>query len=60
MKNFVDVHADVSCDTNYVPSAIELVESEFPGSAIIPRKSSVSSTGICFLNEKWKRVKWNY
>ncbi|CAL1673177.1 unnamed protein product [Lasius platythorax] len=27
MKNFVDVHADVSCDTNYVPSAIELVES---------------------------------
>ncbi|XP_011263634.1 organic solute transporter alpha-like protein [Camponotus floridanus] len=26
-KNFVNVHTDVSCDTNYVPSAIELVES---------------------------------
>ncbi|XP_070160083.1 organic solute transporter alpha-like protein [Polyergus mexicanus] len=26
-ENFVDVHADVSCDTNYVPSAIELIES---------------------------------
>ncbi|XP_050462052.1 organic solute transporter alpha-like protein [Cataglyphis hispanica] len=26
-KNFADVHADVSCDINYVPSAIELIES---------------------------------
>ncbi|XP_029675832.1 organic solute transporter alpha-like protein 3 isoform X2 [Formica exsecta] len=26
-ENFADVHADVSCDTNYVPSAIELIES---------------------------------
>ncbi|XP_072750340.1 organic solute transporter alpha-like protein [Anoplolepis gracilipes] len=26
-KNFADVHADVSCDTDYVPSAIEVVES---------------------------------
>jgi len=29
MAKFADVQADVSCDPNYVPSAIELVESEF-------------------------------
>jgi len=28
MAKFADIEADVSCDPNYVPSAIELVESE--------------------------------
>lgn len=31
-KDFASVHMDVNCDMNYVPSAIEIVESEFPGS----------------------------
>jgi hypothetical protein len=28
MAKSVDIEADVSCDPNYVPSAIELIESE--------------------------------